>query len=300
MAGCIAVGVALGWSGLAHSQDSQRHDVRIVTADESELTERIVDALQKKFPISQIVSGAPKSVPKNKNAIHIAVGPAALRTLLAQEHDGTVVALFTSSQAYRAILDSAPHPHSAAVTAVYAEPAPSDQLRLISMLYKKRVRVAALLSERTAYLLPVLQQACQQWNIDLVVEQVGTEDNLNRVLNRVANASALLAMPDNAIYNAENIRNILVTTYRHNQAVIGFSSAFVKAGALASTYSSIDDVIAQVEELIREFTTSGRLPAPRFPKYFEVMVNDDVARSLNIVVGADVRKLSHKPGARLP
>jgi ABC-type uncharacterized transport system substrate-binding protein len=184
---------------------------------------------------------------------------------------------------------------SSAVTAIYAEPSPFDQLRLVSSLYKRRVNVAVLVSDKNEHLLPALRLAASLANVDLTIEFVSREDNLNRILNRVSDSPVLLAIPDHAIYNPENIRTILLTSYRHNQSVVGFSTAFVKAGAVASTYSEIDDVITQLDEMIRQFETSGRLPPPQFPKYFNVSVNDNVARSLNLIVDDGTRKLTRKP-----
>ncbi|HUP82311.1 MAG TPA: hypothetical protein VM260_27405, partial [Pirellula sp.] len=85
---------------------------------------------------------------------------------------------------------------------------------------------------------------------------------------------------------------------RSNRALIGFSDSMVKAGALATTYSSTEDIVAQLNEMLVEFDASGRLPDAQFPKYFSVIVNDSVARSLNIPVDEETRSLSKKPPAR--
>lgn len=293
----LALCVTFGWTNLAHSSDLKKNDFRIVTVDDSEVTKRIVDGLQKKFPGAPIFTNPNRRLLKKREGIYIAVGPSALRALLAQNLDGVIVSVFTSGQAYKAILDSMPESRFNAVTAIYAEPAPSDQLRLISLLYKKKVNVAVFVSEKTAYLQPILRQASFQTSMPLAIEHVSA-DNLNRALNRIGDLPVLLATPDSTIYNGENLRNILVTTYRHHQAVVGFSTALVKAGALASAYSGIDDIIAQVGELLNDFQATGRLPDPQFPKYFSVVINDDVARSLNLVIDDEARNFSRKPDAR--
>lgn len=276
------------------------YDLRIAIADNGESTKRIVEGLQKKFPTASVLTDTDLSTNffKKKTPITIAVGPFALRSVLAKNLDGVVISLFTSSQAYRAIVDSTPKPRALAVTAIYAEPSPFDQIQLISALYKKRVSVAVLISDKTAYLQPLLLRAATQQGITLSVEHVDADDKLNRVLNRLEYASVILAVPDNTIYKVENIRHILMTAYRCNQSVVGFSAAFVKAGALASTFSDMDDILAQVVELLDDYAASGRLPEPQFPKYFSVVVNDNVARSLNVVIDDGVRKLSRKPSER--
>lgn len=293
--------VIVGWSRAADPRETPRNEIQIVTTDESDTTKKVVEDFRKRFPSAQLLSDLTKRRQKKKNTLYITIGPTALRTLLSQgPADGVIVSTYTSSQAYRSIVDSMAPTRPAAITAVYADPAPVVQLRLISMLYKKPVGVAVILSSKTAYLEPILQRAASQTRTELTIENYASGENLNRALNRLADIPTILATPDSTVYNSENIRNILVTTYRRNQPVIGFSAALVKAGALASTYSDIEDINAHVDELISDFEASGKVAEPQFPKYFSVIVNEDVARSLNIVVDDSVKNFSRKPVVRQP
>jgi hypothetical protein len=271
------------------------YELRIAVTEDGESTRRIVDGLQKKYPMAVVLKAPAEGISTKRRLVTVAVGPSALGSVLEKEADGTVISLFTSSHAYRAILQRIPKRRPFAVTAIYAEPSPFDQMRLISVLYKRAVNVAVLVSDQTTYLQPILSRAAIESGISLSIEHVGANDNLNRVLNRIDHASAILAIPDQSIYNEENIRNILTTAYRHNQAVIGFSTALVKAGALASTVSDTDDILTQFAELIDDYMASGRLPEPQFPKYFRVVVNDSVARALDIVIDDSARKLARRP-----
>lgn len=293
--GLATVCLTLGWPEIANSHDFTNHDLRIVTADDSELTKHITEGLLRKFPTAVVISDPNKRLQKKRSAIYITVGPGAFRSLLGQDTDGVIASVFTSRQAYKSIMESAQKVRSSAITAIYAEPSPTDQMRLISLLYKKHVSVAMLLSEKTEYLLPALQHSAAQTNLELDVNYVYADDNLNRALNRISRAQVLLAIPDSTIFNAENIRNILMTTYRQNKSVVGFSSGLVKAGALASTYSDIEDVITQTDEILTDYANTGRLPDPQYPKYFSTVINDDVARSLNLVIDDGARKFSRKP-----
>jgi ABC-type uncharacterized transport system substrate-binding protein len=282
----------------AERHDIQRYDFQIVTTDDTDATKKIVEDLRKRFPSAQVEQDSINRRSKAKNTVYIAIGPSAFRSLLSQGRDGIIVSAFTSSQAYHTILESMPDSRTTSVTAVYAEPSPLMQLRLISMLHKKPVKVAVILSSKTSYLEPMFQHVASQSGTELSIEYYSQAETLNRVLNRVTDVPVILATPDSTIYNADNIRNILVTTYRRNQSVVGFSAALVKAGALASTYSDIEDINAQVDELIADYEKSGKLAEPQFPKYFSTIVNEDVARSLNIVVDDSTKKFSRKPALR--
>ena len=97
------------------------------------------------------------------------------------------------------------------------------------------------------------------------------------------NSDILLAIPDNTIYNRRSIKGILLTTYRNKIPVIGFSRAYVKAGALAAVYSSPDNISKHAIEVLNHNTRHSYISASRYhPKYFEVEINTKVARSLNI------------------
>jgi hypothetical protein len=276
----------LAWAGQVNG-----FRFHIVTGDDSAQTRRIADDLYKRLvPLSAMFR---TELAQRRRMVYIAIGPVALRDVAGRNDDSVVISSFTSSQVWRAIAAGAAPARAAAMTAVYAEPAPADQLRLVALLYRRPVRIAAIIGAGTGYLKPVLGGAAE-------VEELAHGDDINRVLNRIAPNEVLLAMPDSAVYNADNIRNILLSTYRHKQGVIGFSADMVKAGALASTYSDIEDVNAQVAELAAAFVASGELAPPQFPRYFSTIVNEGVARSLDIEVDDAARKFARhaQAGAR--
>jgi hypothetical protein len=68
--------------------------------------------------------------------------------------------------------------------------------------------------------------------------------------------------------------------------------------ACASAYSDVDDIVAHLGEMISEVESTGLLPMPQYPKYFQTQINDSVARSLNVVVDEPARAFSRKPGVR--
>jgi hypothetical protein len=194
----------------------------------------------------------------------------------------------------RSILGTLPPARAAMFTAVYAEPAPADQLRLVALLYRRPVRVAAILGPDTAFLKPMLE------NEHVNVLQADPDADINRLLGQIGQTDVLLALPDSAVYNTENFRNILLSTYRHKQGVIGFSADMVKAGALATTYSEVEDINAQVAEIVASYVAGGELPAPQFPRYFHTIVNEGVARSLDVEVPDNVRHFARPVPPRQP
>jgi hypothetical protein len=227
--------------------------------------------------------------------VYITIGPVALRNTAARKCDCVVIAAYTSSQVWRLVTSELPYARMQHMTAIYAEPGPADQLRLVSLLYKRPVRVAAIVSHETGFLKPVLDGANP-----VEIEDYSEGADINYALNRVGQAQVLLAMPDRTVYSAENFRNILLSTYRHNQAVIGFSADMVRAGALATTYSNIEHINAHIADLANDFVVTGELGAPQFPRYFRTIVNEGVARSLQVAISDDARKFGRDPQIRRP
>jgi len=264
---------------------------QIVTADDSAITRRITEDLVKR--LVPVFGKFRTELAQRRRTLYVAIGPSALRDVAARRCDCVVVSAFTSSQVYRAIAGKLAPAQAQAITAVYAEPAPADQLRLAALLYRRPVRVAALLGADTAFLKPALALD----KVAVLETGQGDDSDINQLLNRIAQTDVLLALPDAAIYNAENFRNILLSTYRHKQGVIGFSADMVKAGALGTTYSEVEDINTQVAEIAAAYVAGGQLPPPQFPHYFRTIVNEGVARSLDVTVDDAARRFARRAPA---
>lgn len=294
----LLVPLLAGAPAAAFAHNSQRYDLQIITADQSRSTGLIVDALRGRFPAASVSSQVRRSAPR-KQPIYLAIGPEALRYLAKSGASGPILSAFTSHKVFHAVLDKTPGRNSM-LSGVYADPSPVQQFQLISLIYRKPIKVGVILSSDNEHIEAALRRSVTPRQAEVTYERLAPGEDINRVLTRLADVQAILATPDSVVYNAETIRTILVSTYRRNQAVIGFSAAVVKAGALASTFSDIEDTVAQIEEMISEYETTGRLPEPQFPRYFDVDVNEDVARSLNIVISDQVPRYSRKPGSKQP
>ena len=276
----LCLGLVAGMATAAPQDKAQGYRFEIVTGDDSAVSARIADDLYKR--LVPTFAAFRTELAQKRRMVTIAIGPDALRQAAARRCDCVVIAAFTSSQVWRAVVATLPPARAALATAVYAEPAPHDQLQLASLLYRRPVRMAAILGPDADVFVHSLQG-----KLDLVRAAPG--DDIGELLGRIGRSEALLALPDSAVYNPENVRSILLATYRRKQAVIGFSSDMVKVGALATTYSEIEDINAQVAEVAAAFVASGELPAPQFPRYFHTVINEGVAHSLDIVVGKDAR-----------
>ena len=287
---CAAFATAAGLSDL---------NLTISASDDSAATRTILASLHEYFPTATVQTPAQIAATKlPPRTVHIAVGPTALKALSANS-DAPIIAIYTSSAAYEKITSEAPARRRPSLTAIYAEPNPKDQFQLIRAIYKRPVPVAALI-QSSSYIVPILQRAADDANIDLTIETVAPGETIFHALNRLASRPVLLAVPDPSIYNSETLRTLLMATYRREQALVGYSATFVNAGALATTTSDPNQIAAQLKELLRDYAETGRLPSEQFPKYFSVLVNDSVARSLNLIIDDSVRQLARNPKEKTP
>ena len=291
--GAAVAALFCGFAGSAGAAAIQGFRFQIITGDDSSVTRRIAEDLYKR--LVPVFGNFRIELAQKRRMVYVTIGPVALRNVVTRKCDCVVIAAFTSSQVWRAVTTGLPESRMLDMTAIYAEPAPADQLRLISLLYKRPVRVAAIVSRETGFLKPLLYGATP-----VEIEDYSAGEDINHALNRVGQAQVLLAMPDRTVYSAENFRNILLSTYRHNQSVIGFSADMVRAGALATTYSDIEHINAHVADVAHDFVLTGDLGAPQFPRYFRTVINEGVARSLQVTMSEEARKFGREPVTRRP
>lgn len=288
----LSRGVALSCP-LGTLQEAVPPPVRLMAIDSTPSTRLTVAALATRLPCLRAEA---ERLPGDTNPTAvIAVGASALETAMPLARGGPVLALNVSNEQYRAIEQTARNGgRHAPITAIYSEPSPTNQMKLIRSIFRREVRVGVLLSRNTAHLDLLLRQAAASSELKLQVERVDEDSDVVSALNQLRPVHVLLAIPDRVIYKVENLRDILEATYRHETPVIGFSSSMVRAGTLATVYSSPDDIAAQVGGLLPQLA-AGRLVPPQYPAYWRVAINEYVARSIDIAISNDTRSLAEVP-----
>lgn len=172
------------------------------------------------------------------------------------------------------------------VSAVFIDQPPSRQLELIHLALPDWQRIAVIVGRETQDLGARIQAAAQQRRLRVSIEQLADENDLYPTLKRalLPDPAVLLAVPDGSLYNNRNISNILLTAYRQHSPVVGFSPAYVKAGALLALFSTPTQIGQQAGEAARQGLATGTLPAPAAPRHFRVATNTYVARSMGIAL----------------
>lgn len=209
----------------------------------------------------------------------IAIGPAAFSGLLDKEVTAPIIALLVEKQAIENYLDKT----GEQLTAVFYDVPLLRQALTGKAILPQATRVSVLATLDSADMYEPLIEQLPAYGLEGRMFIVSSDDQLIPSLNRALTyGDFVLAGLDDKIYNPRNIKHILLTAYRRNRILIGPSQAYVKAGALASSYAPFTSMAKQTADYLRAFFETGKLPAPAYPDEYRVEVNQQVARSLNI------------------
>lgn len=215
----------------------------------------------------------------------VAVGVRAAQDMVALNLSAPILTTLIPRQAFEKISRQR---DSRQLSAVFLDQPLARQMELVRLALPERARIGVVLGPESQDALKAVQAASKEARFGLAVEKISTAEELLPALQRVlADSDVLLALPDPLVFNKGTVQSLLLTTYRSQDPVIGFSQAYVKAGALAAVYSTPDQAGRQAGEMLLH-ALGGKvwlLPPPEYPKYFSVSVNYQVARSLGISVG---------------
>jgi len=180
----------------------------------------------------------------------VAIGNKAAKDLIDLRLPNPTVIGFTDKQT-NAYID-ANHSHDNMSVISLNQPAQrlltySDPLAGIG--YKKTLLVAV--SKQNQVLLSELESIAPLTHGQLKIVIVPKGTLAAKLLRHdLFDAAVLIAIQDNEIWTGKNSKWLLQQAFNYNVPVIGYSESFLKAGALASVYSSLDDVASSTAHSI--------------------------------------------------
>lgn len=212
----------------------------------------------------------------------VTAGSEAFRLTLARGGTTPVLATLLPRQSYDRILSDAGRVR-ARVSTIYLDQPPARQAAFLRQLLPTQKRIGMLVSNETRSQIGLYRQTFANAGLTLDSEDSDAENTLlpaaNALLPRVG---VLLAIPDSTIYRRENIKALLITSYRHQRPVVAFSAAFVNAGALAALFTTPAQIARQTADLI--VSSGTNLPGPMAPSLFAVAINQNVVQALGLTV----------------
>lgn len=215
----------------------------------------------------------------------VTVGVSASETVLRTPPAGPVLCAFLPRATFDALRErQRGRPASAPVTALYVDQPPLRQLRLLRVALPQAQQVGVVFGPDSGRDEPMVHEAAVVTGLRLEAERIGAERELVGAVRRVLErADALLAVPDRLVFNRHTAQNVLLAAWRRGKPVIGYSGAYVEAGALLAVFSTPEQIGRQLGETLAALAVAPHaLPAPQYPRYYTVDVNARVARALGL------------------
>ncbi len=243
--------------------------------------------------------------------LFIPIGIRATEHILRQAVNSPVLAVLVLRSSFNATLKRSTEKTPAVtpsgtrrISAILLDQPVNRQLHLTRLLFGTVKRIGIPLGPDSQPLRAEIADVAQRLELSIEIENIDSADRLMQQLTQLMERSdVLLAFPDPLIFNRRNVRYILLSSYRKRIPVIGYSQSYVKAGALAATYSSPEQIGKQAAEAIIELqrNPSLRFPGIMAPTYFSVAINDQVARAFGYMnlsaqdLAQQIRQLEHNP-----
>jgi len=163
---------------------------------------------------------------------------------------------------------------------LWSDPPLDRQLRLTRLILPQARRVGVLYDNHSEFLLKEMRLAALGESLDVVSERWDNTQDSRPLQDLLKNCDVLLGLDDPDLFNPKTAKNLLLSSYSRQLALVGPNAAFVKAGSLASTYSDQSDWLQVLDELLDLPTANW--PRALYPQHFKVSSNPQVARSLGI------------------
>ena len=171
-------------------------------------------------------------------------------------------------------------------TAVLLDQPPARYVELLQLALPGYKRIGVLFGPDSIAARAELARALAARGLTLLQATVLSDANsLYPVLRTLLDeADVLLALPDRLVFNPVTIPNILIAAYRQRVPLISYSAAHVRAGALLALHTSANDAAEQIAAVMRQTLAGHSLPPPRMAQGCSVTINEQVARSLDLVL----------------
>ena len=229
------------------------------------------------------LSEAEKLVVAENSELVIALGVKALVASSKLKLTTPVLGVFTPLPTFNSLLASSRR-ELGNLSAIVLDQPYARRFSLIKTVLPEAKNLGVLLGPNSSLDMEDIRDTGESAQFNILQESIQKESDLIPHLTTLLEISdALMAIPDSLVYTRETAQPILLTSYRHQKPVFGFSQSYVRAGALAAVYSTSKQLAKQAAEIsIKSQQASSLLPPPQAPKYFSVALNYQVARSLNI------------------
>ena len=280
--------LGLSVSFLAHAYTGITIVMSAQTPENLEFVSQFKAELAKRKQVSLRVTvitlpEAAKLVVAENSELVIALGEKALEAASKLKHTTPVLGVFTPLPIFNDVMVKSRR-YLGDFSAIVLDQPFARQLTLIKQVLPTAQKIGVLLGSTSSQYAEDVKEEGKKIGLSVLEEMVDQADELIPKLKKLLdNSDAVLAIPDPAIYSRETAQPILLTSYRYQKLIFGYSQSYVRAGAIAAVFSTSKQLAKQASEIaIKSQQAPSELPPPKTPKYFSILLNYQVARSLNI------------------
>jgi ABC-type uncharacterized transport system substrate-binding protein len=275
------------------------YGVQVISSRSGGAYDELIDSLKSELlrgtelRVQYLNANEPTLKPLESSNLLVAVGvDAAYAALQAGDANTPILCVLIPKIAFEAL--SAAKKDNRRLTAIFLDTAPSRQLELIRQLLPQAKKVGTVLGNVSMKEKEPLRISARDKGLFLQAEFAQRDTELYAVLKSVlSDSDVFLAVPDPVVINAATAQNVLITAFKSQVPVIGYSANYVKAGALAAVFSSPSQIGLETGQVINAYQRTNNLPAPKLPRYFSVSVNAAVLRSFGLPA-VDARQLEQR------
>lgn len=264
--------------------------INIVTYGESAVKKQYIETLKLATLYKFNDIDLDKEDIEGSEGIYIAIGSKALTQLIKLKLKAPILTVFVKRNSFFHILKSAEHEQLAKgelasldnIGAIYSDPPINKQIELVNEIFGKSASIGVITSLVSSYMKKELLLMARSQNLPIKFVDYDPNDNINKAINSIKDQSVLLAVPDSLVWNSTTLKNIVLSTYRNEQPIIGFSRSLVKAGSVATYYSDLDHIVLETVDRLKLMIEEPSINSRSSAKYNSLVTNDDVIRSLNL------------------
>ncbi len=217
----------------------------------------------------------------------VAVGVAACERALAAASRSPLLCTLVPKAGFEGLIGGR---RPADVSAIYLDQPVARQLSLAHILAPNASRVGLLAGPTFREQRAAATRNARTTDLTLDIEIANNERAAARAIQRlVARNDLILPVYDPAVLTPSSAKWLLHLAYQKQRPVVGFSRAYVDAGAVAAVFTEPEQIGRQTGQAVVRFFHGNRrrLPAPSYPSAFRVAVNRPVASALGLAPPSD-------------
>lgn len=229
-----------------------------------------------------------REIPENlaDSDIFLPVGTGATNRVLASGLKAKIIPTFITKNAAGKLFLKQPDSNSAnniqLAGGIYLDQPARRLLQLARLINPKVSQLGMLTGELSAARTEEFQNEAKAMSLSINSRKLQPQDNPVKSLEAIMSGSqAYIVLPDKTEFNRATAKWVIYLSYRYGIPVIGYSSRYVDAGALASVFSTPEQMGRQAAELVlRQLSGISDTNRFEYPKYYVVRINNKVKRSL--------------------